>query len=307
MQRYQRQYQALGSTVILTQVSSQPAAAADQVFERLTDYIGAFEQQFSRFRPDSELTRFNRRAGQRTPVTPAFRQLLLSCKAMGEATGGLYNPFILPALQQAGYVGSWPTPAQTPAPDYRERGIVPVTALEIGADWAQVPVGSALDFGGIGKGYLLDRLGELLAAERVAHYWLSLGGDILCAGTDLDDQPWRVGIESAVTAGDAVGELVHRGPLPLGIATSGITKRRGVTNGIAWHHIIDPRTGMPAATTLLTATVTAPRAVDADIYAKCIIIAGPEAAEVYRHAGYITDFSLQTDDGQYITSRQERI
>ena len=295
MNRFQQQHHALGSEVFLTLVTEKDEASANRLFDRLLKHITTFERQFSRFLPDSELTRFNQQSGRRTAVSPSFARLLRAAKSLAEQTDGLYNPFVLPALQRAGYLGSWPKPeADLAATNFTARKLVTVSELDIGDSWAKIPETAALDFGGIGKGYLLDELAKMLDTQKLTGYWLSLGGDIICSGHDLDNRQWQVTVQSAVELDKNVQTIANQQGHKLAIATSGVTKRQGIKNGQAWHHIIDPRTGQPADTNILTVTVTAEKAANADVYAKCIVIAGAEQAEKYKTAGVIKLFLLQT-------------
>lgn len=297
MHRYQREHKALGSTVLLTIVTAEDAAYAAGVLDLVVAHITAFEQQFSRFREDSELTAFNRKAGKHTPITPAMHQLLTAVKTYAERTHGLYNPFILPALQRAGYRSSWPSPQDSTAIDYTERHLTGIRDLQLGNDWAHIPADTALDFGGIGKGYLLDELAGILVSKSVAGYWLSLGGDIVCAGRDIDGQSWKIGVQDASEPSKTVHTIAATPNARTAIATSGVTKRKGEHRGTPWHHLIDPRTGKPADTTILTATVVGPSGTDADIYAKAIAIGGEVLAKRWIQAGQIRLCILQTVDG----------
>lgn len=270
MQRYQETKRALGSEAILTLIPKDSNTPMAAIMSELWQEISLFEATFSRFQPDSELTLVNHHAGKKTEVSPEFIALVSTAKDFAALTDDLYNPFILPTLQAAGYVGSWPEPDKaSPMTDFRHRGVAPAEALEIGADWVRLPRGTALDFGGIGKGYLLDQLVELLSKRGLAGYWLSLGGDIICSGMDIDNQPWRIGLQQAAGP-DIAGYVNNEDGRQLAVATSGITKRRGEN----WHHLIDPRTGEPATTTILTASVCMPTATEADVLAKCVVILG---------------------------------
>lgn len=293
--RQQQTFQALGSAVALTFVHERDAAFGDGLFARLRQHIEEFERRFSRFLPDSELTHFNQRAGEKVPVSAAFRALLTTAKDAATETGGVYNPFVLPALQRAGYIGSWPAPeTRAPATDFSARAAASPEAIVIGPDWARIPQDSAIDFGGIGKGYLLDELATMLEGQTLTGYWLSLGGDIVCAGHDVDGQPWHVGVQNAQLTDKIIDTISNKNGDRLAIATSGTSKRRGVHDGRAWHHLIDPRTGQPAHTDIITATVTAARATTADVYAKCVVIAGANWAEAAKRAGHIQTLIVQT-------------
>ncbi|MGD0283979.1 MAG: FAD:protein FMN transferase [Candidatus Saccharimonadales bacterium] len=294
MERYQQQFQALGSTVLITLVTKKDLAYAQKLFRQISLRISRFEQQFSRFLTDSELTQFNQRAGIKVSVSQTFLKLLEVSKDLSNSTDGLYNPFILPALQQAGYLGSWTSQrTELAINDYRNRKTTIIDNLIIGDSWAKIPKNSALDFGGIGKGYLLDELSRTLSNKMLSGYWLSLGGDIICAGFDLDNEFWKVAIQDANDNSQIIDYISNQTGNILAIATSGITKRHGIKNGQSWHHIIDPRTRKPAITDILTATVTADQAVRADVYAKCIVIAGAKQAKTYKRQGVIQSFLLQ--------------
>lgn len=292
MRRVQQTRHALGSDAFFTIVVSDNQEVED-VFYDLWAETQVFEATFSRFLPDSELTHVNQNAGTGVQVSREFLELTIMAKKMSLATGGLYTPFILPALQLAGYKGSWPTPEKFAVQtDYSERQIATFSELEIGDDYVKIPASSALDFGGIGKGYLLDQLKNLLKREGISNYWLSLGGDILCAGHDIDERNWQIGIQHAMSE-DLVGHIENSTGEPLAIATSGTTKRNGLKGNKAWHHIIDPRTGTSSETDILTATVCTSSAVKADIYAKCAILLGSEAAKKFLHIHHVTPTLLQ--------------
>jgi thiamine biosynthesis lipoprotein len=136
-----------------------------------------------------------------------------------------------------------------------------------------IPKDGALDFGGIGKGYLIDQLSSIMIKDGYRDFWISLGGDIVCSGFDLDNKRWKINIANANNNDENATSIFSKedGSI-LAIATSGITKRKGE----GWHHIIDPRINQSADTDLLTATVLADSATKADVYAKNLIIVGSQ-------------------------------
>jgi len=278
MHRYQQTKHALGSTAYLTLVLGNKESPTE-LFEALWRRIAAFEQRFSRFLPDSELSSFNASAGTQQRISPEFRQLLTVARDMSKRTGGLYNPFVLPALQRAGYKGSWPEPHHIKKQlNYEQRSEATGDDIKISKTWVAIPTDTALDFGGIGKGYLLDEISDWLQAQAVQDYWISLGGDIVCAGLDEPGTPWVIVIQDALHEGVRAASVTNDGRV-LAVATSGVTKRHGVSAAGAWHHIIDPHTNRPADTDILTATVCAASATDADVFAKCLVICGSAGAE----------------------------
>ena len=176
---------ALGSEATITLISSQSEQQLSPLFATIWRTIFTFERRFSRFIPMSELCAFNRSAGIKTIVSEEFKDLLLTATSFAKATNGLYNPFILPALQHAGYKTSLVHGYENDKiEDYSHKKVVNIERLEIGNNWARIPYGTAIDLGGCGKGYLADKLRSLVVANNIHGYWISLSGDVATSGVD---------------------------------------------------------------------------------------------------------------------------
>lgn len=262
----QRRY-VLGSLAELKLAATQEKNAS-AIFDRIWQLITGFDYKFTRFHADSELSQFNARAGEEVTVSPAFHAMLGACRHYAGLTEGLFNPFILPALQSAGYKGSWPNIDRVePALDMSSRKIANPNDIEINDSTARIPVDSALDFGGIGKGYLLDEIGTLLEEESCENYCISLGGDIICRGF-INDKPWPIAISDARRDGTILGKVTNKSGDRLAIATSGLTRISPEGN----NHLIDPRSGQPSKTDFLEVTAIALTGTAADIYAKVCLL-----------------------------------
>jgi thiamine biosynthesis lipoprotein len=271
---------ALGSPIHLTLISENNSVITDEIFRNLWLNIFEFELRFSRFLPDSELSEFNRSAGFRHQISPDFVQILHAAKNMATLTEGIYNPFILPALQRAGYKRSMVAAhSQDSLDDFKERGVPSMDRLEIGDGWACIPYNSAIDLGGCGKGYLGDLLADYIDSQNgINGYWLSLGGDIVARGCDQDNLPIVIQIDDLTALHTMAGERLTSGDRRYAVATSSVLRRRGVENGRKWHHLIDPRTNEPTNTDINTASVCAATSLLADVLASCAIILGIEKA-----------------------------
>ncbi|WBL35057.1 FAD:protein FMN transferase [Tepidiforma flava] len=232
-----------------------------------------FEQQearFSRFRPGSLVSRLNRGDIVADPWLDAILPLAL---AAFEATGGLFNPLILPALAAAGYDRSFEhvaggEPRPLPPPD-------PRAALErLPAGW-RLREGQ-LDLGGIVKGWTADLAAEHLAAAAGAPAMVNAGGDIRCVG---EEAPGLGGWQLAIDGPG--GEPAWSGVVAGALATSTTRKRRWRTAaGGEAHHLIDPRTGLPARSPFVQVSVLAAACREAETWAKAILIAGPAGLEL---------------------------
>lgn len=291
---HQQSGKELGTDITLTIVTdTQPKA--DAIFVKLWSQIRQFDMVCSRFRVDSELTRVNNHAGKPTPISFELEDHLTAAYDCAKATDGLFNPFILPALQRAGYLASWqPTSATRTPPDYREREVVPFDMLHIKNGSVQIPLNTAIDLGGSGKGYLLDQLSNYLDGRHIDSYWISLGGDIIARGNQPDRTPWQLAIANATNEESSVATVMVMPNEKIAIATSGVTKRAGKTKNGTWHHIIDPATGLSAQTDIMTASVCASRGIDADIYASCLVALGTKDYQNFANTHKITDMLVQT-------------
>ncbi|HVC36527.1 MAG TPA: FAD:protein FMN transferase [Candidatus Dormibacteraeota bacterium] len=279
MQYYQTNT-ALGSEVTLSVVDQDDELKVSELFSLMWRTIFNFERQFSRFLPASELSLFNRNAGSRQFISAEFKDILLAAYRLSQETAGLYNPFILPALQAAGYDHSLvPGYENDQQDDHSRKSVVSIDQLKIGSSWAIIPYGTAIDLGGCGKGYLGDLLASLIE-KKVIGYWLSLGGDVVTGGVDDSGNGWKVAIQRATQEGEGnIGYVSCPLNKRFAVASSGIIKRHGQKDGKAWHHLIDPRTLLPAITDVHIATICDKSALRADVIASSAVIIGSRQAK----------------------------
>lgn len=297
MQYYQEAV-ALGSKTGLSLVSDLPTNKIDALYRDLWRAIFLFERRFSRFIPASELSQFNQNTGLKRSISPEFHDILIAAQQMSYKTDGFYNPFILPAVQLAGYVNSRvPGHEKEIVDDHTNKTVASIDRLEVADNWARIPYGTAIDLGGCGKGYLADQLRDQIP-NTIDGYWLSFGGDIVVGGHDENDQLWKISIESATDSNLNAATFTARESC--GIATSGTTIHRGRKAGKLWHHLIDPRTLLPARTDVLLATVSHKSALHADIFASCAVILGSEHGLKFLKSKGVTASLLQ-----YTTNNKE--
>ena len=234
--------------------------------------VGQDEARWSRFDPGSELSALNRRAGEWLEVSPPTLALLDTCTKWMAASGGVFTPLVGQALAAWGYGAS--LSAQAP---YAERSPAPqplLAALRVDRAGSRVwfPPGTALDLGGIGKGWMLGRAAEELSGLcSDPRLLIDAGGDLLAVSGEH-----AVAVESvaAETSGVAAWVTLSAGQA---IATSGCGRRRWVNgDGHLAHHLLDPHTGAPGP--LVHATVVADDPAAADVMAKVLALRPARAA-----------------------------
>ena len=272
---------SLGSTVELRIVTDNQLEA-DDWFVRLWDSIQEFQNRYSRFLPDSEVTYLNQNAGNKLTIDDEFKKLLQRTKHFSRITDGLFNPFVLPMIQKAGYVTSLDNP-HLPELNYSDRNVVDVSKLELGKSWVYIPENTAIDLGGIGKGYLADELGQMLNGE-IENYCLSIGGDIFARGSAAGE-PWDIKVQS-INESILGSTIVKMASDTFAVATSGTTRSNQ-------QHIIDPRTLKIAKTDFDLCTIVADDTTTADVLASCILIGGKKLASGLMQQNLIKGVLLQ--------------
>lgn len=223
------------------------------------------EERFSRFRETSLLSRLNAGETVDDPWLEAAIELALEAHAQ---TAGPFNPMVLPALARAGYDRSFEL-VEGGSP---EAGVVPLPGdclVRSGTGWRLAT--GAMDLGGLVKGWTVDLAVEHLVT-RYPNVFLNAGGDIRCTGSEGGHAGWNVDVDGPR------GGNAWQGVVQGAIATSSALKRRWNTNaGDTAHHLIDPRTGLPAESPFVQATVRAESCLWAEVWAKAILIGGTGA------------------------------
>jgi thiamine biosynthesis lipoprotein len=252
-------------------------------------FLEHFDATLSRFRPGSELSRLNADPRAEVPVSRLLRAAIAAGLWAAELTGGLVDPTLVAHLEANGYDRTRrapelalehaldAAPARTPArPDPDE----PWRRIVLAEGTVRRPPGLRLDTGGTGKGLAAD----LLANRLDGRFAIDCGGDIRVGGT------FDIAVRHPLTHADFHTLHVTDGA----VATSGIDTRVWEHDGTPRHHLIDPSTGRPAWTGLISVTALAPTALEAEARAKAALLSGPREAAGWldRHGGL-----LITDDG----------
>jgi len=236
--------------------------------------VGALERRWSRFRPDSDVSRINAADGQPVTVSTTTATLIALAVRGWAATGGAYDPTVLDAVIGAGYDRSFeliathdagPNAAARPAPGCG--GI----AVDVDTGLVRLPASVHIDPGGIGKGLAADLVATRLVADGARGTLVNIGGDLRVAGA-APPGGWRIDVDLPAVAD--TGLVLRSG----GVATSGTHRRRWVRDGQRSHHLIDPRTGAPSASPLVAATVVAGTAWRAEVLTKAVVLAGTVTA-----------------------------
>ncbi len=284
------EFRAMNTDFLVAGVS---ARAAEEV-KALVDLA---ETTLSRFSPTSEISRINQTNQTWTAVTALTYDLLVDAAEAYHATGGLFNPFLAEKMRTVGYDHSFETlppvivaqglndkqiilASSGPCETHKESSIGALLPEPLEFDFAaqsiRLATGAAIDVGGIAKGWIAQRAANQLVASGVKQGLIDAGGDVVLWGSDPTQGSWGVGVGHPLAADHDIADLWLEGLTA--IATSSVVKRRWHCSGeLPAHHILDPRTGSPACSDLLQATVIGRDLVAAEQYTKALIILGSAA------------------------------
>jgi thiamine biosynthesis lipoprotein len=258
-------FRAMGCDAHLLLVGGPPGLAG-----LARDRVEELERRWSRFRPDSEISRLNQLAGAPVQVSPVTLGLVRRALQGARVTGGRFDPTVLGDVLRAGYDRSFERLDGGSGSSALGRGWERVV-VDPAASAVTLPAGVGLDPGGIGKGYAADLLVEELRAAGAAGVCVNLGGDLRADGQAPGGGSWVVAVGHPLRPGPAATVAIERGA----VATSSRVRRAWGPAGDRRHHLIDPATGRPAATGLAAATVLAAHGWQAEVLAKAAFLGGP--------------------------------
>ncbi|MEX2162432.1 MAG: FAD:protein FMN transferase [Anaerolineales bacterium] len=267
------EFRAMG-TEVLVAVDNDEATVGAQL-SRVPGWFEGWEQVFSRFRSDSELSRLNQSNGAPFSASMDLWEVVHLALENARQSQGLVSPAILPALEYAGYVSSFKEMAKIQFNAFTEFSLEPPPAETIRTDPISRTItlleGARIDLGGVAKGWAAHQTAKRLSP--LGAVMVDAGGDIAVDIPTGESQGWLIDVKDPRDSATLHTIELGRG----GIATSGRDRRQWQLNGRVQHHIIDPRSGLPAETGVLTATVIAPTVMEAEMAAKTVLILGVDA------------------------------
>jgi thiamine biosynthesis lipoprotein len=235
------------------------------------------EKLLSRFLPGSDIGRLNGAAGL-GPVAIAAETMEVLTRAVefSERSRGAFDVTVCPLVDLWNVLNRTSAPADSreirrtlPLVDYRSLVLDPVRGTA-----ALTKRGQSADLGGIGKGYAADRITGIFRAHGITSAYTNFGGNVAALGNRPDGAPWRVGIRHPRKSGELIGAVSVSDK---SVVTSGDYQRFFVaSDGRRYHHILDPRTGYPSKSGLVSATVVSGCSLEADALSTVLFVLGLE-------------------------------
>lgn len=268
---YAVEFHAMGTTCkLMFSASSRGTARAFQ--KQVLRWIAGFEARYSRFLPDSLIREINRAAGRNGVATDhELDSMFALCDWFHWMTKSIFDPTLLPLAQLWDYHRKHTAlPAEAEIERARRRVGWNRVEREPGRVFLPEP-GMALDLGGIGKEYAVDRVAEMAQAAGFSSFMIDFGHDVRTHGKPPGGGPWRIGLEHPGDPGRCWGGVAVR---ERAVTTSGTYRRHFELDGVRYSHVLDPRTGWPIRNDVEAVSVLAPTCTEAGILSTTALILG---------------------------------
>ncbi len=261
------------------------------------------DHELSTWKNDSVLSRFNQYRGtDPQPVSNNMADIVTLSLRIGQQTQGAMDITVGPLVNLWGF-GPDKQPVKTPDAQQiaASRALTGLQHLQVinraGQAWLQKDLpGLYVDLSTVGEGFATDHLARLMEREGINNYLVSVGGAVLTRGKNAQGNAWQVAIQKPTDKENAVQAIVDlQGH---GISTSGSYRNYYELDGKRISHVIDPQTGQPITHKLVSVTVIAPTALEADGWDTGLMVLGPEKAQqVVREEGLAVYMIVKDGEG----------
>lgn len=257
---------------------------ADALRKQIQARLEAINDSMSTYRPDSEISRFNAmKAGESLKLSPDFAKVLTLAVRIAKRSQGTFDPTVAPLVRAWGFGSGAKTPMKEPSDQERKALLrwVGYTKLQFAAEQQRLTKAGReeLDFSAIAKGYAVDEIAALLQKEGFADFMVEIGGELCASGRAQENRNWRVGVEAPSESSDSqrkVSKVIELRDQCM--ATSGSYRNYIEIQGKRRQHSIDPRNGESVDNGVISASVVAETAAQADGLATAMMVMGAQAA-----------------------------
>lgn len=291
----------MGTSYSIKYMSDSKTLSPEQLQQEIDRILEQVNDQMSTYRPNSELSRFNKsqKADTAFPVSAATAKVVREAIRINRVTDGALDVTVGPLVNLWGFGPEGrPNVVPTDAEIAKRQEWVGIDnlAVENGALVKGIPE-LYVDLSAIAKGYGVDVVAEYLEAQNIDNYMVDIGGEVRTRGNNGENKPWRIAIEKPVAgSSQSTQEIIEPGRMA--VATSGDYRNYFEQNGVRYSHTIDPKTGRPINHRLVSITVLDPSCMTADGLSTGLGVLGPERGMALANLLGIPVFMIvKTDDG----------
>ena len=256
-------------TVVSLSLWGAPEGLMDEIWAPCARY----EQLLSKTIDASDVSRINNAMGQTVTVDPETWEILRRAKEISAQTGGAFSITIAPATALWSFTDTVTNMVPTDEARLKMLPLVDDQKIALGENnTVTLPAGMEIDLGGIAKGYIADKVADIIREKAYAGI-VSLGGNVYTVGKKPDGSAFSVGIKDPHNPA-ASKAIIYTGDGT--VVTSGTYERGFSFGGVRYHHILDPKTGWPSQSDLVSATFVVDSSMTADALATACIVIGSE-------------------------------
>lgn len=280
----------MGTTYRVTLPRLPAGIGAETIGRELRQVLERIDTTMSTYRPESELSRFNRaEPGEWVPVSADTSRVAAAAIAMARRTASAFDPTVGPLVDLWGFGPAGPS-VRLPAPNAiaalrNQTGHAALEGRQNPPALRKRREGLRIDFSGIAEGFAVDEMAEALERIGVSHFLVELGGEVRCRGRNPAGRPWTIAIETPNLA--AARPQRHIELTDAAISTSGDYRKFFIVGGRRYSHVVDPRTGWPVDHGLASVTVIGGSAMQCDALSTALLVMGPEAGFAFAERRHI--------------------
>ncbi len=287
-----------------TYMSVTAYGADESVLLGAEEKIREIEERLSVTKESSEIARLNREG--RLEVSESTMRLLSSAVAYARITEGALDPSVYPATKLWGFTtGEYRVPEEaeiSEALEHVDWSRIELESSEDGHWTVSLPEGAMIDLGAVAKGYAGTALRQYFRENAVESALLDLGGNIQAVGKKPDGSPFRIAVKDP--QGSGYLGVVSLDLPDLAVVTSGAYERYFEENGKRYGHIMDPATGHPAESGLLSVTIVHDDGVLCDALSTACFVMGEEKSIALWRSLNSFEFLMVTEDGRLLVSEE---
>lgn len=270
---FSKQFKCFGTDIGINIIAYPEAStSAKKSIQDTEKFFFNIENNFSRFNPQSEISRLNNSLHENFKISPEMLEILTACLKYYHASAGYFDPRIINDLEKIGYLHDFHSHNFNLEKENKVLSQSYETALEnvliLSKTDASVILHARLDIAGLVKGFAVDQAAKMLLDQNWNNFIIDAGGDMFAFGTGTSTMGWLIDIEN-ISANDITFKIQNEA-----IATSGRTRRHWQIDQTNVHHLINPKKPDVFSFELQTVTVIDDRTMSADAWAKILFLMG---------------------------------
>jgi thiamine biosynthesis lipoprotein len=251
------------------------------------------DKKFSTTDPESLITRLNRNGGGE--LDPETAEILSTSAKFYHMSGELFDVTVLPLVRLWGFIDEQ---YRLPATNEIRETLNKVSFTNVIIENGKVTLknGAMLDFGAIAKGFAIDKLVQVLQSNGISSGLVNAGGNLQVFGDKPDGTLWKIGIKNPREDGKIYQTVELKSGLS--IATSGDYERFFITNGIRYHHILNPKTGWSMRNGVASVSVIVGNGELSDVLSTSLFLLGPDKGIGYAESNRLPVLYIMDTNGQ---------